>query len=302
VNERTKEYVNILTETVNTSKCFTSTKDYSKLGFIEGFSNAYYGKVRDIYFFSNFVVLFTTDRQSAFDRQLAVVPFKGQVLHLTSLWWFEKTKHLVPNHVISSPNNNVLIAKRTKVFPIEFVVRGYITGSTSTSLWTHYSKGVRNYCGHIFPDGLRKNQKLDKNILTPTTKDDAHDELISAEEILSRNIMTPEDWERCSNYAEILFNFSQTLALEKGLILVDTKYEFGKDTDGNILLIDEVQTPDSSRYWIADTYQSRFDVNEEPDNIDKEFLRKWYVSHCDPYKDLFLPDAPLDLVVELSRR
>lgn len=180
-------------------------------------------------------------------------------------------------------------------------MRGYITGTTSTSMWTNYNKGVRNYCGHILPEGLVKNQKLDSNKLTPTTKDE-HDELISAEEIVASGRMSKEDWDICANYAEKLFAYSQNKAKEAGLILVDTKYEFGKDCNGNVVLIDEIQTPDSSRYWIETSYQSRFDANQEPENIDKEFLRKWYVSNCDPYKDETLPDAPRELVLELSRR
>lgn len=302
VETRTKGYLPQITDKASKAITFLDTKNFNKLANAPNLLKRHFGKVRDIYFFTDYVILFTTDRQSAFDRQLANVPFKGQVLNMTSLWWFEQTKHIVPNHVLSSPANNVLIAKKTEVFPIEFVMRGYITGTTSTSLWTHYSKGVRSYCGHTFPDGLRKNQKLEKNLLTPTTKDDAHDELISAEEILSRNIMTVADWTACAKYAEELFAFSQAKALERGLILVDTKYEFGKDKNGNILLIDEIQTPDSSRYWIADTYDAKFAANEEPDNIDKEFLRKWFVAHCDPYADAVLPEAPLELVTELSRR
>jgi len=301
---RTKGYSSQIVDKVSKAITFLDTKSFNQLANHPHLIRRHFGKVRDIYFFSDYVILFTTDRQSAFDRQLANVPFKGQVLNMTSLWWFEQTKHIVPNHVLFSPANNVLIAKKTEVFPIEFVMRGYITGTTSTSLWTHYAKGVRSYCGHTFPEGLRlrKNQKLETNLLTPTTKDDAHDELISAEEILSRGIMTESDWRKCSQYATELFAFSQAKALEKGLILVDTKYEFGKDKDGNILLIDEIQTPDSSRYWIAETYDAKFAMNEEPDNIDKEFLRKWFVAHCDPYADKILPEAPQDLVAELSRR
>jgi phosphoribosylaminoimidazole-succinocarboxamide synthase len=274
VDERTKGYIDQILTKIQQSETFTSTDLFSMLNSYPGLIRRHVGKVRDVYMFDNYVVLFTTDRQSAFDRQLATVPFKGQVLNLTSLWWFESTKHIVPNHVLYSPNNSTLIAKKTTVFPIEFVMRGYITGNTSTSLWTHYSKGSRLYCGHTFPDGMKKNQKLDSNLLTPTTKDDLHDELISASEILQRNIMSAEDWETCSSYAHQLFEYSQEKALEKGLILVDTKYEFGKDLDGNILLIDEIQTPDSSRYWIASTYQQNFDAGKEPDNIDKEFLRR----------------------------
>lgn len=181
---------------------------------------------------------------------------------MTSNWWFDLTKDLIPNHIIASPHPNITICKKCSVFPVEFVVRGYITGTTSTSMWTNYAKGVRNYCGHILPDNLKKNQKLDQILLTPTTKDDTHDELISAEEIVQSGRMTQADWDVCSNYALKLFEFSQKVALERGLLLVDTKYEFGRDCEtGEILLIDEIQTPDSSRYWIAHSYQERMDSN-----------------------------------------
>lgn len=161
---------------------------------------------------------------------------------------------------------------------------------------------MRNYCGHILPEGLKKNQKLDEIKLTPTTKDDVHDELISAEEVVSSGLMTQVEWDTCAAYAHKLFSAGQATALEKGLILVDTKYEFGKDADGKIVLIDEIQTPDSSRYWVADSFEGRFAAGSEPENIDKEFLRKWYANHCDPYKDEVLPEAPAELINELSRR
>jgi phosphoribosylaminoimidazole-succinocarboxamide synthase len=178
---------------------------------------------------------------------------------MTSNWWFDLTKDLVPNHLIASPHPNVTICKRCTVFPVEFVVRGYITGSTSTSMWTNYAKGVRNYCGHLLPEDLTKNQKLSHVMLTPTTKDDTHDELISAEEIIASGRMTEQEWETCRNYALKLFEFSQEVALTRGLLLVDTKYEFGRDLEtGEILLIDEIQTPDSSRYWLAHSYEERF--------------------------------------------
>jgi phosphoribosylaminoimidazole-succinocarboxamide synthase len=178
---------------------------------------------------------------------------------MTSNWWFNLTKDLVPNHLIASPHPNVTICKRCTVFPVEFVVRGYITGSTSTSMWTNYAKGVRNYCGHLLPEDLQKNQKLSHVMLTPTTKDDTHDELISAEEIISSGRMTQQEWETCRDYALKLFEFSQQVALTRGLLLVDTKYEFGRDIEtGEILLIDEIQTPDSSRYWLAHSYEERF--------------------------------------------
>ena len=180
------------------------------------------------------------------------------------------------------------------------MVRGYITGSTSTSLWTVYNNGDREYCGNFLPEGLAKNQKLDKNMLTPTTKEVDHDRPIAPNEIVSEGWMTQEDWNYCSKKALELFEFGQKKAAENGMILVDTKYEMGKDEDGNIVLIDEIHTPDSSRYWIAETYHERMAAKQEPQNIDKEFLRLWFVDNCDPYNDETLPEAPEELIVELS--
>ena len=260
------------------------------------------GKVRDRYDLGDRLALVTTDRQSAFDRVLAAIPFKGQVLNLTSAWWFEQTRSIVPNHVLDVPDPNVTIARKCEVFPIELVVRGYITGTTSTSLWTVYQKGERRYCGNLLPEGLVKNQKLERNLLTPTTKEAAHDRPISPEEIVAEGWMTRDDWERCSRIALDLFAFGQSKAAEHGLILVDTKYEMGRADDGRVLLIDEIHTPDSSRYWLADSYERRLAEGKEPENVDKEFLRLWFRDHCDPYNDPELPAAPDDLVVELSRR
>ncbi|SVB57472.1 uncharacterized protein METZ01_LOCUS210326, partial [marine metagenome] len=233
---------------------------------------------------------------------LASIPFKGQVLNQTSAWWFKKTEHIVANHLIKMPDPNVVIAKKCKVIPIEFVVRGYITGSTSTSLWTVYNSGDREYCGNKLPEGLIKNQKLDDNMLTPTTKEEHHDRPISPKDIIKEGWMTKEDWGFCSKIALDLFSFGQKVAAEHGMILVDTKYEMGVDESGNILLIDEIHTPDSSRYWIKNTYEQRIENGLEPENIDKEFLRLWFIDNCDPYNDDALPPAPNDLVVELSNR
>ena len=260
------------------------------------------GKVRDQYELKDRLILVTTDRQSAFDRVLASIPFKGQVLNLTSAWWFEQTKDIIPNHVIDIPDPNATLAKKCNVFPIEFVVRGYITGSTSTSLWTVYNNGDREYCGNTLPEGLIKNQKLESNMLTPTTKEEHHDRPISPNELVSEGWMTQEDWDYCSQKALELFAFGQQKAMENGIILVDTKYEMGRDVDENIVLIDEIHTPDSSRYWIAETYDERMAAGQEPQNIDKEFLRLWFVDNCDPYNDETLPDAPVELVTELSSR
>ena len=260
------------------------------------------GKVRDQYDLGDKVALITTDRQSAFDRILASVPFKGQVLNLTSAWWFDQTKDIIPNQVIDVPDPNVTLAKKCDVFPLEFVVRGYITGSTSTSLWTVYNNGNRTYCGNDLPEGLVKNQKLDDNMLTPTTKEEHHDRPIAPDEIVNEGWMTQEDWDYCSKKALELFAFGQKKAAENEMILVDTKYEMGRDAEGTIRLIDEIHTPDSSRYWIAKTYDERMAVGQEPQNIDKEFLRLWFVDNCDPYNDETLPEAPEELVAELSSR
>ena len=260
------------------------------------------GKVRDQYALGDKIALITTDRQSAFDRVLASIPFKGQVLNLTSAWWFEQTKDIIPNQVINIPDPNITLAKNCEVFPIEFVVRGYITGSTSTSLWTVYNNGDREYCGNILSEGLVKNQKLDSNMLTPTTKEEHHDRPIAPNDIVREGWMTQTDWEYCSQKALELFEYGQKKAAENGMILVDTKYEMGKAENGEIVLIDEIHTPDSSRYWIAETYNERMASKNEPQNIDKEFLRLWFVDNCDPYNDEVLPAAPEDLIVELSSR
>ena len=282
------------TITANLNNCLTKTNLSAGV--------KYGGKVRDRYELEDRLVLITTDRQSAFDRILAAIPFKGQVLNQTSAWWFEQTKDIIPNHVINIPDPNATVARKCTVFPIEFVVRGYITGSTSTSLWTVYNSGDREYCGNVLPDGLVKNQKLDTNMLTPTTKEEHHDRPISPSEIVNEGWMSQEDWDYCSGKAVELFTFGQKTAAENGMILVDTKYEMGRDEDGHIMLIDEIHTPDSSRYWLADSYEARINAGKEPENIDKEFLRLWFVDNCDPYNDKVLPDAPEELVIELSKR
>ncbi|KAK8552160.1 hypothetical protein V6N13_120579 [Hibiscus sabdariffa] len=269
---------------------------------VPGLKSKTRGKVRDIYDSGDCLVLVTTDRQSAFDRILASIPFKGQVLNETSLWWFNRTQDIVPNAVLSVPDKNVTIAKKCSVFPVEFVVRGFVTGSTETSLWTVYNSGVRNYCGNVLPNGLVKNQKLTANILTPTTKAEDHDVPVTPDEIIERGLMTRAEFDEAREKALSLFEFGQRVALEHGLILVDTKYEFGKSSDGSILLIDEVHTPDSSRYWIANSYEERFQNGLEPENVDKEFLRLWFRENCNPYEDKVLPDAPEELVCELAWR
>jgi phosphoribosylaminoimidazole-succinocarboxamide synthase len=268
----------------------------------EGVNKIHTGKVRDTYEKDGKMILITTDRQSAFDRILASVPFKGAVLNQFSAFWFEKTKDIVDNHIISIPDPNVSIVKKVKIFPVEVVVRGYITGSTDTSAWMNYKNGERNFCGVHLEEGLKKNQKFDTPIITPTTKATEHDEKISREEIITQGLVSEKKWNKIEEYALAIFKRGQEMAAEKGFILVDTKYEFGEDEMGNIVLADEVNTPDSSRYWVTDTYEAKFAAGEEPDSFDKEFLRLWFVDHCDPYNDSKLPDAPDDLVEELSYR
>ena len=260
------------------------------------------GKVRDAYFLDDQVIMISTDRQSAFDRVLAAIPYKGAVLNSVSAWWFKKTEHLFPNHLISTPDPNVSIVEKCGVFPVEFVVRGYITGTTETSLWTVYNNGDREYCGNSLPEGLQKNDRLDTPMLTPTTKDKVHDRPVSREEIIALGLMSSEDYDVAAKMSLDLFAFGQKIAKENGLILVDTKYEIGKDASGKIKFVDEIHTPDSSRFWIGDSYKERISAGDEPENIDKEFLRLWFAKNCDPYNDDVLPNAPDELVAELSAR
>ena len=263
----------------------------------------YTGKVRDTYDLGDGrLLLITTDRQSGFDRMLGAIPFKGQVLNRTSLWWFTKTQHIVANHVISSPHANALLARKCRVLPIEFVVRGFLTGSTDTSIWTKYREGARHFGGCTLADGMRKNEALPRALITPTTKEAAHDRPVTPEEIISEGWLTQPQWEFASAKALELFAFGQQEAARHGLILVDTKYEFGVDANGDIVLIDEVHTPDSSRYWIAESYPQRLAQGREPDMIDKEFFRLWFRERCDPYKDAVLPVPPDDLIAELASR
>ncbi|MBO9610187.1 MAG: phosphoribosylaminoimidazolesuccinocarboxamide synthase [Paenibacillaceae bacterium] len=280
---------------INLKNCLDDTSFLNVTGFRRD-------KVRDTYDLGDSLILITTDRQSAFDRIVAHIPFKGQVLNQLSAFWFENTSDIVSNHVIKIPDPNVTIGKKCKVFPVEFVMRAYLTGSTDTSAWIQYSQGIRDICGNILPDGMKKNQKFDKPILTPAKKSAAHDESISAAQIVDEGVIDKDTWDYLKKTAFSLFARGTEIAARNGLILVDTKYEFGIDDKGEILLIDEIHTPDSSRYWIKDTFESRLVEGKEPENIDKEFLRLWFREHCDPYKDKILPSAPDDLVIELSHR
>ena len=260
------------------------------------------GKVRDIYEYKDKLILISSDRYSAFDRNLALIPFKGEVLNKVTTFWFEKTKDIIPNHMLSAPDPSVIVAKKCKVLPVEMVVRGYITGVTSTSLWTNYQNGQRDFGDFTLPEGMTKNQKLNKPVLTPTTKFETHDRNLTSKMIVEEKLMAPEVWDKVSRLALQLFARGQEVALKQGLILVDTKYEFGLTSDGGLILIDEIHTPDSSRYWQANSYQERINQGLEPENFDKEFLRLWFKENSDPYRDEKMPDAPADMVAELSRR
>ena len=233
------------------------------------------GKVRDMYLLDNHRVLITTDRQSAFDHVLGTIPLKGQVLNRIAQYWFEQTQDIAPNQIISVPDANVTVAHELNILPVEVVVRKYMTGSSDTAIWTHYNSGVRHYCGHTLPDGMVKNQPFDEAIITPTTKDEVHDELISRDEILAQGLVPEDTWAQVEEIAFALFARGEELAAKQGLILVDTKYEMGLDADGRITLADEIHTPDSSRFWISDTYAERHARGEEPESLDKEFLRLW---------------------------
>jgi len=262
----------------------------------------YTGKVRDVYEHKDRLVLIATDRFTGFDRLLAYVPHKGQVLNQISAFWFEQTKNIVPNHVLGIPDPNVTVGKKFKTVPVEAVVRGYITGVTGTSLWHHYSKGKRDFGNFTLPDGMKKNQKLKRPVFTPSTKQDDHDRTLSPQEMVDEGIVSEEIIQKVEKTALALFARGQEIAKRQRLILVDTKYEFGTDADGNLVLIDEIHTPDSSRFWQLASYEERFTADEEQQYFDKEFLRLWFKENCDPYKDATLPDAPQELVEELSRR
>jgi phosphoribosylaminoimidazole-succinocarboxamide synthase len=264
--------------------------------------NHYRGKVRDNYDLPDGRrILISSDRISAFDINLAAIPFKGQVLTQTARHWFEATKDICPNHVLDYPDPNVVVGRRLKILPVEIVVRDYLAGTTGTSILTLYRKGEREMYGVRLPKGLRPNQKLPATIITPTTKaaDGGHDEPLTARAILDRGLLTAEQWRTVSDYAHALFARGREMAGRQGLILVDTKYEFGTDEAGRVVLADEIHTPDSSRYWVAESYARRFEAGERPDSFDKDFVRSWVAERCDPYKDP-IPPIPAEVVLRTA--
>jgi len=264
--------------------------------------NPYFGKVRDNYDLPDGRrIIIASDRISAFDRILAAIPFKGQVLTQTARFWFERTGDICPNHVLAYPDPNVVIGRRLDILPVEIVVRDYLAGTTGTSILTLYKKGEREMYGHRLPDGLRDNQKLPHPIITPTSKafDGGHDEPLTPEQIVEQGLLTRAQWDTLSKYALALFARGQELAAQRGLILVDTKYEFGTDADGQIMLADEIHTPDSSRYWFAESYPQRFEQGLRPESFDKDFVRAWVAERCDPYNDP-IPEIPEAMLVETA--
>ncbi len=263
----------------------------------------YRGKVRENYDLADGRrIIIATDRLSAFDRAIACIPLKGQVLTQMARFWFGATADICPNHALDYPDPNVVVGRKLDILPVEMVVRGYLAGTTATSVLTMYKQGHRDIYGVQFPDGLRDNEVLPRAILTPTSKafDGGHDEPLSPQEIVEKGILTAKQWDTVAHYALALFARGQAMARERGLILVDTKYEFGTDPDGRIVLADEIHTPDSSRYWFARSYPERFEKGEKPESFDKDFVRNWVVARCDPYKDA-LPEIPEALIDQTSQ-
>ncbi len=266
---------------------------------------SYEGKVRDNYTTEDGRrILIASDRISAFDVVLGTIPYKGQVLNRLAAHWFEETAGIAPNHVISVPDPNVTVAHECTPLRAEFIMRAYLTGVTTTSIWYAYERGAREFCGHALPDGMKKNEPLARPILTPSTKADKgdHDESVSADELVRRGLVARDELDAAAAIAERLFAFGQRRAAERGLILVDTKYEMGKTRDGRLVVIDEIHTPDSSRYWYADDYEARLGRGEEPRGLDKEYVRRWLVNERGYRGEGPPPPLTDDVRVEAARR
>ena len=269
--------------------------------------NPYFGKVRDCYDLPATAteparrILIASDRISAFDRILAVIPFKGQVLTEVARYWFEATADICPNHVLAYPDPNVVIGRRLTILPVEIVVRGYLAGTTGTSILTMYRSGARAMYGVTLPDGLRDNAALPAPILTPTTKafDGGHDEPLTPAEIIGHGLLSPALWDQVAATALALFARGQRMAAARGLILVDTKYEFGLDETGNLLIADEIHTPDSSRFWLSDGYEAAFSAGTRPPSFDKDVIRAWVAARCNPYRDP-IPDIPPEMITRTA--
>jgi phosphoribosylaminoimidazole-succinocarboxamide synthase len=279
------------------------TLEASDLG--PGIGHFYRGKVRDNYTRADGTrVLVTTDRISAFDRVLGTIPFKGQVLNQLSAYWFQATQDLAPNHVIAVPDPCVTIARECQPLPVEFVMRGYLTGVTTTSIWYAYERGARTFCGHRLPEGMHKNEPLARPLLTPSTKAEkgGHDESVSRDQLLARKVIGAGEFDAAATMCERVFRFGQEQAQKRGLILVDTKYELGRAADGTITFIDEMHTPDSSRYWHAGDYDARLRAGDEPRALDKEYVRRYLAEQRNYRGDGAPPPLPDDVRVEAAKR
>lgn len=262
----------------------------------------YEGKVRDVYIDGDLVYFVTTDRYSAFDLPGPMIPHKGELVNKINDFWLDKTENIVPNHALEFPDPNVMVAQRCEVIPVEIVVRGFITGSTATSLWTMYEKGQRDFGDFVLPEGLVKNQQLDEILVTPTTKHEKHDRPLTSSEIVDVGYVEGPTLNYLTELSKELFVYGQNIARSKGLILVDTKYEFGYLPNGDIILIDEVHTPDSSRYWREEYYQDCFDHGVDAGYQDKEYLRLPIAKQCNPYELEKLPPIPIFMIMEMFNR
>lgn len=259
------------------------------------------GKVRDNFDLADGSrIVVSTDRLSVFDKVIGCIPFKGLILNQIALHWFQQTADIIANHVLAAIDPNVVVVEKLSMIPIEVIVRAYLTGTSRTSLWTLYKAGARTPYGLCFPEGLRANHPLPQPVLTPTTKG-AIDTPISAADIVAHGLLSSEQWERIADIALRLFARGSAIALRRGLILADTKYEFGFATDGRLMVADEIHTPDSSRYWVADSYEDRLSRGEGPENLDKDFARSWVMASCDPYHQP-IPTLPLEKIIDFTRR
>jgi phosphoribosylaminoimidazole-succinocarboxamide synthase len=271
--------------------------EFSELGVAEK------GKVRDSYVSGERRFIVATDRVSCFDVVVGTLPFKGQLLNQLAVFWFEHTREIARNHLLEAPDPNVSVVQECKTLPVEFIYRGYLTGSSSTSIWTAYERGERDYCGHQLAEGMGKHEPLPETLLTPTTKAamGAHDELISREALIANGAISEEHYDEAAAIGAKLFAEGQRWAESRGLILVDTKYEMGLDPDGRIIVIDEIHTPDSSRYWHRDGYERALSQGEDPTQLDKEYLRRWLGDRG--YRgDGEWPEIPVDVRCEATRR
>jgi phosphoribosylaminoimidazole-succinocarboxamide synthase len=278
-------------------RTLTST-DFPSLG------EKYAGKVRDNYSRDGKRTIVVTDRLSTFDVIVGTIPFKGQVLNQMAEYWFRETADIAPSHFFSAPDPNVMVVQECEPLKTEFVMRAYLTGVTTTSIWYAYARGAREFCGHPLPDGMTQHQRLPEPLLTPSTKAEkgGHDISISREQLVEQGSISAEHFDRCASIAQALFDFGQKRAAERGLILVDTKYEMGIAPSGEILVIDEIHTPDSSRYWFADDYETRMAAGEPPRSLDKEFVRRWFVEEHGYSGDGEPPPLTDEIRVEAAKR